>query len=105
MEFFGLKTEDIPTLRIIKLEGDMTKYVPEAKEITTETVSKFVSAFVDGTLKPFLMSADIPEDWDKNPVKVLVGKNFAEVAYSEKNVLVEFCKQFLSSFLHYLKVD
>ena len=39
------------------------------------------------------MSEEVPEDWDKEAVKVLVGSNFKEVALDKnKNVFVEFCK-------------
>uniref|UniRef100_A0A8C5DUZ3 protein disulfide-isomerase n=1 Tax=Gouania willdenowi TaxID=441366 RepID=A0A8C5DUZ3_GOUWI len=39
----------------------------------------------------FFLNKEIPEDWDKKPVKVLVGKNFDSVTQnSSKNVFVEF---------------
>jgi len=91
LEFFGLKKEECPTVRLINLGEDMTKYKPETVNLLPEGLSTFVQAYLDGGLKPFLMSEEIPEDWDKNPVKVLVGKNFAEVALDKtKAVLVEF---------------
>jgi protein disulfide-isomerase A1 len=89
LEFFGLKRADAPTVRLISLAKDMTKYKPESSHLTTAVFEQFVQDFFDNKLKPHLLSQDVPEDWDANPVKVLVGKNFDQVARDQsKTVLV-----------------
>ena len=46
------------------------------------------------------MSEEIADDWNSKPVKVLVGKNFHDIAFDKsKAVFVEFCKPHLNSCL------
>merc|ERR1712241_1499336 len=99
LEFFGITESELPTFRAIQLGEDMAKFKPD--DDAFENAEQFVTDFLEGKLKQHLMSQEIPEDWDKEGVKVLVGKNFQEVALNaEKDVLVEFyapwcghCKQ------------
>ncbi|XP_076280886.1 protein disulfide isomerase [Lasioglossum baleicum] len=91
LEYLGIEKSDIPAMRIIELQKFINKYKPEKSDITAENVEEFVTAFLEGKLKKHVLTQDLPEDWDKHPVKVLVGTNFQEVAFdTSKNVLVEF---------------
>lgn len=54
LEFFGMKKDEIPSMRAIKLEDDMAKYKPEVAELTEESIQKFVSDFVEGKLKVYI---------------------------------------------------
>ena len=91
LEFFGITEAELPTFRAIQLGEDMAKYRPEDDTIELENIKGFVAKFLAGELKQHLMSEEVPADWDAEGVKVLVGKNFHEVAMDEtKDVLVEF---------------
>ena len=67
------------------------KFVAGAKSVSEAEVTKFCSDFADGKLERTLKSEDLPDDWDKEPVKVLVSSNFKAVALDKKkDVFVEF---------------
>ena len=68
------------------------KYIADKKkEVKGDELKKFFDDYKSKTLTPFMKTEEIPEDWDAEPVKVLVGKNFEQVAKDmTKNVFVEF---------------
>merc|ERR1712066_654877 len=100
LEFFGLKEEECPDVRIIEMGKSMQKYKPPTEDLTEEAFSAFVAGVLDGSIVRHLMSEEIPED-NTAPVTVIVGKNFESIAKDPaKAVLVEFyapwcghCKQ------------
>ena len=68
------------------------KYMSEKNTLAeTEAVSTMVKKYFAKELEKNLKSENIPDGWDKEPVKVLVGKNFNDVAMDKsKDVFVEF---------------
>uniref|UniRef100_A0A4X2JWR0 Protein disulfide-isomerase n=1 Tax=Vombatus ursinus TaxID=29139 RepID=A0A4X2JWR0_VOMUR len=90
LQYFGMNATDAPALRFINIETTK-KYLPTTGEITAASVTTFCQDILSGKVKPHLRSQEIPADWDQKPVKVLVGKNFEQVAFDEsKNVFVKF---------------
>ncbi|GAB1300751.1 Protein disulfide-isomerase A2 [Apodemus speciosus] len=91
LNYFGLKAEEAPTLRLINVETTK-KYAPTGvMAITAASVAAFCQAVLHGEIKHYLLSQEIPPDWDQRPVKTLVGENFEQVAFDEtKNVFVKF---------------
>ncbi|KAM7010126.1 protein disulfide-isomerase A2 [Tautogolabrus adspersus] len=100
LKYFDVSEQDAPTARIVNMETGK-KFAIASGDLTAKSLEELCQAVLDGTVKPYYRSEDIPEDWDKLPVKVLVGKNFESVALDPtKNVFVEFyapwcghCKQ------------
>uniref|UniRef100_A0A8C3XUE0 Protein disulfide isomerase like, testis expressed n=1 Tax=Chelydra serpentina TaxID=8475 RepID=A0A8C3XUE0_CHESE len=89
-EYFRITEVDVPAVRILNLTSD-AKYKMPADEVTVENLRRFCHSYLGGKAKPHVSSEEIPEDWDKNPVKVLVGKNFNKVTFNKtKNVFVMF---------------
>jgi len=93
MEFLGISKESCPTFVIFEIEAS-SKYLPakeNAQLITAENLNTFITDYFEGKIPKFLKSATLPDDWDKENVKVLVGSNFEEVTKDKtKDVFVKF---------------
>uniref|UniRef100_A0A8C3KGC0 Protein disulfide isomerase like, testis expressed n=1 Tax=Calidris pygmaea TaxID=425635 RepID=A0A8C3KGC0_9CHAR len=81
-EYFRIREIDVPAVRILNLTSD-AKYKMPADEVTVENLKEFCQSYLNGKAKLHLSSEEIPEDWDKMPVKVLVGKNFNRIVFNK----------------------
>uniref|UniRef100_U3KHZ2 protein disulfide-isomerase n=1 Tax=Ficedula albicollis TaxID=59894 RepID=U3KHZ2_FICAL len=79
-EYFRIRDIDVPAVRILNLTSD-AKYKMPADEVTVENLKEFCQSYLKG--KQHLSSEEIPQDWDKTPVKVLVGKNFNSIIFNK----------------------
>ncbi|XP_032896138.1 protein disulfide-isomerase-like [Amblyraja radiata] len=90
-EFFHIRDLDIPAVRMINVTGTVT-YRMEGDRVTAQTVGAFCRAYLTGMAKTHQSSEELADDWNTNPVKVLVGRNFEEVVFnSTRDVFVLFC--------------
>uniref|UniRef100_A0A8B9M1D4 Thioredoxin domain-containing protein n=1 Tax=Accipiter nisus TaxID=211598 RepID=A0A8B9M1D4_9AVES len=81
----------VPTVRILNLTSD-AKYKMPPDEVTVVNLKEFCQSYLNGRAKLHVSSEEIPEDWDKMPVKVLVGKNFNRIVFNKiMTVFVMFC--------------
>ena len=93
LDFFGMKKGEFPAMLLIHYPSveEITKYKRNSVDLTEKNIKTFVQAVLNGKVKPDLLSRELPIDWDENPVKTLVSKNFDQVVFDKtKDVLVEF---------------
>ncbi|KAL4624491.1 protein disulfide-isomerase-like [Arapaima gigas] len=90
LEYFRVRYSETPMVRIVNLT-DNVQYRMQSEEVTVDSVKAHCLAYLEGKAKPKLQSEPIPDNWDKGPVKELVGMNFEKVAFNDnKNVFVMF---------------
>lgn len=94
LDYFLVKPSVCPLyIFTILTQENMLKYKPDSSELKEELLKAFVQEVLDNKREPYLNSEEVPEDWDSKEVKVLVGKNFDQVARNHKNnVFVMFYK-------------
>ncbi|KAF5921008.1 hypothetical protein HPG69_005586 [Diceros bicornis minor] len=80
-----------PKIFAAKILNHLLLFVNQTLAPHQELLAGFAEAAPPFRGQPYLVSQEVPPDWDQRPVKTLVGKNFEQVAFDEtKNVFIKF---------------
>lgn len=86
IEFFGAEKDDKPQILVhVPDKGEKYKSGP----VTVDKVTGWVEDYKAGKIEKTIKSEAIPESND-GPVKVVVAKQFDEILFGGKNVMMEF---------------
>ncbi|VDN50674.1 unnamed protein product [Dracunculus medinensis] len=83
IEYLGIIAEEIPTILFIKIQNGLIKYKFSWNEITKANIVSFTESCLNGNEIAFLKTEEIADDWDRKPLKILVGKNFENVVFDK----------------------
>ncbi|XP_045904162.1 protein disulfide-isomerase [Micropterus dolomieu] len=90
MEYFQVRDFEAPLIRMVNLTDHVTYHLP-SETLDVETIKTFCQSYLEGKAKPRMQSEPIPEGWDKQPVKELVGMTLEKVVFNpNKTVFVLF---------------
>lgn len=90
LEYFRVRDFEAPLIRMVNLTDHVTYHLPSLT-LDEETITKFCVDYLDGNAKPKMQSEPVPEGWEAEPVKQLVGSTLEKVAFHpNKTVFVLF---------------
>lgn len=90
MEYFRVRGFEAPLVRLVNMTDHVTYHLPY-ETLDAGTIKRFCQSYLEGKAKPKMQSEPIPEGWDQQPVKELVGMNLEEVAFNpDKTVFLMF---------------
>ncbi|KAM4603331.1 protein disulfide-isomerase [Polymixia lowei] len=90
LEYFRVREAEAPLIRLVNLTDHVTYHLP-SDTLDANTIKKFCQTYLEGKAKPKMQSEPIPEGWDKQPVKELVGMTLEKVAFNpDKTVFIMF---------------
>ncbi|XP_074485714.1 protein disulfide-isomerase [Sebastes fasciatus] len=90
MEYFRVREFEAPLIRVVNLTDHVTYHLP-SDTLDVPTIKTFCQSYLEGKAKPKMQSEPIPEGWDKQPVKELVGMTLEQVGFNpNKTVFVMF---------------